>query len=480
MVATCIRNCAWVVAWNRIAGRHEYLGGVDVVFTNNLISFIGKRCAGKMDREIDGSDLLVLPGLVNIHSHPSSEPGYKGIREEHGIPEMYMSGLYERLATFRLDDEGQHASAEVAFCEMLLSGVTTVADLSYAYPGWIDLLAKSGLRAYIAPWYASSSWYTENNHELKYRWDEQNGRRAFQEALALIDEAEAHPCGRLAGMLYPAQIDTCSLELLRDSLDAAIERGRPCTTHIAQSVVEFNVMVQRHGLTPVQWAAEQKLLGPSTILGHAIFLDEHSWLHWATRKDLSLLADSGSSVAHCPTPFARYGQLAEHVGRYIRSGLTIGIGTDTSPHNIIEEMRWAAILGRVAAENMFALTTEEVFDAATVGGAKALLRDDIGRLALGSKADLVLVDLRHPMMRPNRDPLRSLIYYAADRAVRDVYIDGIRVVGDGKVLTLDHAGASERLEEAQLRMLARVPAHDRARRTAERIAPLSLRVAGGS
>jgi cytosine/adenosine deaminase-related metal-dependent hydrolase len=167
--------------------------------------------------------------------------------------------------------------------------------------------------------------------------------------------------------------------------------------------------------------------------------------------------------------------MLEHVGKYIRSGVTVGMGTDTIPHNMIEEMRWALILGRVAAEDMFAITTEEILHAATVGGATALMRDDIGRLAVGCKADLLIVDLNHPVMRPVRDPLRSLVYHAADRAIRAVYIDGNLVVRDGTVLTLDFAGAAERLEESQRRMLPQVARFDYAGRSADEIAPLSLR-----
>ena len=123
---------------------------------------------------------------------------------------------------------------------------------------------------------------------------------------------------------------------------------------------------------------------------------------------------------------------------------------------------------------MFAITTEQVFHAATVGGATALSRDDIGRLAPGAKADIVLVDLEHPLMRPVRDPLRSLIYHGADRAVRDVYVDGYKVVDDGQVLTLDYHDAITRVEEAQRRMLQQVPSRDYAARSAEQMAPLSL------
>ena len=103
-----------------------------------------------------------------------------------------------------------------------------------------------------------------------------------------------------------------------------------------------------------------------------------------------------------------------------------------------------------------------------------MLRDDIGRLALGAKADLVLVDLKNPWMMPARDPLRSLVFHAADRAVRDVYVDGQKVVANGRVATLDHAAALARLTEAQRRMEAAVPQRDGRRRASTEITPLSL------
>ncbi len=233
-------------------------------------------------------------------------------------------------------------------------------------------------------------------------------------------------------------------------------------------------MVKRHGITPVQWANRLGILGSRTILGHAIFIDEHSWLHWHSREDLGLLADPGTSVALCPSPFARYGHGMEDFGRYRRAGVNIGIGTDVAPHNLIEEMRLAAIVARILAENIKTTTTAEVFRAATVGGAAALGRNDIGRLAPGAKADFVLVDLHNPFMMPARDPLRSLIYTAADRAIRDVYIAGTQVVQNGKILTLDHAAALDALTEAQQRMLSGVRQRDYKGRTADQVIPLSL------
>ncbi len=475
MTTTLIKNADWVVAWDATAGRHIYRRRIDIAFAENRISFVGRNFAGSAERVIDGSDRMVMPGLIDIHAHPEHEPLYRGVREEHGLRNMHMTGLYERSQAFSApDDDARAASAEFAYCELLQSGVTSLVDISPAWEGWIDLFAKSGMRGFLAPGYASARWRLDNDHELKFDWDEARGRRGFAAALALIDEAGGHPCGRLSGVVSPMQIDTCTADLLRDSRDAARERGLPLTVHVAQSVVEVQEMLRRHGKTPVQWAHEVGILGHETILGHALFLDSHSWVRWWTQSDLEIIAESGASVAHCPTPFARYGQMMENLGDYLRAGVTVGLGTDTTPHNLIEEMRKAAILARIAARDIHTVSTADIFHAATIGGARALLRDDLGRIAPGAKADLVIVDLAQPQMMPARDPLRSLVYHAADRAVRDVFIDGRQVVAQGRVLTLDQASAAQRLAAAQQRMIEATPGSDYLRRSAAEIAPLSL------
>ena len=420
----------------------------------------------------------MLPGLINIHSHPEHEPLYRGVREEHGLRNMHMTGLYERSQAFSApDDEARASSAEFAYCELLLSGVTSLVDISPAWDGWIDLFAKSGMRGFLAPGYASARWFLENDLGPSYDWNEPRGRAGFTRALTVIDAALAHPSGRLSGVVSPMQIDTCTEELLRASRDAARDRGLPFTTHCSQSVSEVREMIRRHGMTPIQWVDRLGLLGPGTILGHALYLDTHSWVRWHTRDDLRLLGDSGVAVAHCPTPFARYGHVMEHFGAYLEAGVVMGIGTDCSPHNLVEEMRKAAVLARIAARDIHAVDVADFLHAATVGGATALLRDDIGRLAPGKKADLVLVDLACPQMQPARDPLRGFVYHAADRAVRDVFVDGVQVVANRRVLSLDQADAAIRLTAAQERMEAAAPQHDYRRRKAEEITPLSLPVA---
>ena len=179
-------------------------------------------------------------------------------------------------------------------------------------------------------------------------------------------------------------------------------------------------------------------------------------------------------MAHCPSPFARYGQAMNHFGRYRARGVNVGLGTDVAPHNLAEEMRLAILLARVMAGDYSAVDTGEMFRAATVGGADALGRKDIGRLAPGAKADIVLLDLDHPAMRPARDPLRTFLFEAADRAVREVFVDGRPAVEDGRPLHLDPEGAAAQLEESQARMLAEAPERDFLGRAGDDIAPHSL------
>jgi cytosine/adenosine deaminase-related metal-dependent hydrolase len=217
------------------------------------ITAIGNVPASPQADEIDGSGFIVLPGFVDIHAHPSSEPMLKGLTDEVGSRQLYMSSLYEYLPLFENDDEGRRASNEVALCELLQSGVTTVCDLSSERDGWLDTLGESGIRAYAAPGFRSGRWYTTNGHEVRYEWNEKAGSDGLDGALRLIDRARQHPSGRLSGMVYPAQVDTCTEELLRDAAAAARERGLPLQIHAAQSVVEFHEIMRRHGKTPIEF-----------------------------------------------------------------------------------------------------------------------------------------------------------------------------------------------------------------------------------
>ncbi len=474
MSTTAIKNADWTIAWNEEKGRHEYLRDGDVAFTGDRLDFVGRGYSGRADREISGRSRMVMPGLVNIHSHPASEPFNRGLMEERGSPKLGMSSLYEFMLLVRPDEDARRAAALFAVSEMLKSGVTTFVDYSATRAHWIEDLAGSGIRACLAPSYRSARWFTRNGHRVEYEWNEAAGREAMTAALAVIDDAARHKSGRLFGMLAPAQVDTCTPELLQASAEAAKERNTAMQIHASQSVVEFREMTARHGKTPIEWLDGLGVLYDGAIIAHCIFVDEHSWIRWPRKGDLERMVRSGASVAHCPNIFARRGILLQDFGKYRRLGINIGLGTDTFPHNFIDEMRWATVLCKVAAENVEATSLADVFYAATVGGAKALLRSDIGRLAAGFKADLSLVDLAHPSLQPVRDPLKSLVFSGLDRPITDVFVGGQQVVADGAVKTIDVRAVTEAMNRGQQAALGGVSAADYARRPLEDVFPMTL------
>ncbi|MGB3315009.1 MAG: amidohydrolase family protein [Albidovulum sp.] len=475
---TVVRKADWIIAWDAALGGHVYLRGGDVTFRGDRIVQVGGHFEGAADREIAGAGLCVMPGLIDLHSHPYSEPINKGFAMAEVAGQRGERLWVNDLVVFRKTDADRRLCAAVAYAEMLAGGVTTAVDISYPYEGWLDVAATSGLRICLAPAFAGGSWEQDDAFGIRYAWKEDDGRAAFAQSLAVVDAALADASGRLSGMVMPAQVDTCSEPLLRDSWHAAQDRHVPWQTHAGQLISEFQEITRRHGMTPIRWLESLGVLTPGSILAHCILLDHHSQLRsWGSQGELELLAGTGAAVAHCPTIFARQSGLAlEDFGRYRALGIPVGIGTDTFPHNMLEEMRLAMLIARVTSARVDGASIADVFSAATIDAARALGRDDIGRVAVGAKADFVLLDLNHPSMLPMSDPLTSLVHQAADRAVRDVFIDGRQVVAGGKVLTIDIAEATWSLNVARDEMARRAVENDRKHRPLDVIAPLPLPV----
>ena len=471
-----IRNADWVVGWDEARAQHCFRRDGDVAFSAAGIVQAGGRYDGPFAEERSGRGLMIMPGLIDIHCHSGDEPMAKGVFDDMGTPALYGNALYEYSTLLDFDDDPDALAAglTVMLCELMQSGVTTVLDLTRAHGRWIDIMAESGVRGYVGPGFRQAAWRVVDSHRLDYEWNETRGRERFAEALEFADKALSHKSGRISAILAPSQIETCREDLLVDAQSEARKRGISISIHAAQTMAEHEELLRRTGLTAPQFMDRLGLLGPDLIIGHGIFLDHHSWTRQRTANDLTLLAERGAAVAHCPVAFARSGMTLDTVGRYQRAGVTLGLGTDTYPFNLLEEMRQALLCARITGRNFSEVSTGDIFHAATVGGAKALRRSDIGKLAPGAKADLVLVDLSHPTMQPVYDPLRSLLHCAAERAVRDVFVDGRQVVRDGKHMHLDYAAAAEALQGAQERALAKAPNVDLQHRPLAKLAPLSL------
>jgi cytosine/adenosine deaminase-related metal-dependent hydrolase len=205
----------------------------------------------------------------------------------------------------------------------------------------------------------------------------------------------------------------------------------PVQIHTGQNLMEFHQTLRKYRRSPVELLDETGLLGSGTTLGHCIMVSGHPQAHYPDGHDLERIAAAHAHVAHCPVSLARRGMHLHHLSSYLARGINVGLGTDIHPFDLIREMRDAGLLCKVAAESPNAGTAREAFQAATLGGALALGRPDLGRLCPGAKADLVIVNQRALHYGAVCDPIRSLVDCGVASDVETVIVDG-QVIMDNR------------------------------------------------
>ena len=284
---------------------------------------------------------------------------------------------------------------------------------------------------------------------------------------------------RVRGMFYPAQLDTCTPELLQATKRAAEELGAGIQLHTAMNLVEFHKLLRERQVTPIEYLRDLGFLGPEVILGHCVFHNRHSWAHYPYGDDLAILGDSGCSVAHAPYKYAKQGLALESFDAYRQRGINLCLGTDTFPQDIVNEMRLAALACRWAEGSFLAGKPKDVFNAATLGGAKALGRDDLGRLAPGAKADLLIVDLGQIHFGAVRDPIKSLVEVGSQKDIDTIVVDGETLVEHGRATHLDEAALLAQVQQAAEAYWATLPQWRAKAQTIDDVSPMSYEVRAG-
>jgi cytosine/adenosine deaminase-related metal-dependent hydrolase len=455
-------------------GGHRYLRDGVVVSDGSDIIHVGPQGSWEapVDETIDASGMVLTPGFVNTHAHLADSPLDKSFVEDMGRRQFYLSGLFEYLPvrSQAMDEAAAHAGLAFSMAELLRTGTTTVMEIGFHGEEAVRQAGKVGMRLYMGLGYRSARWYTDDGKDVKYAWDEEAGLRGLERAVRLIEEHDGAQNGRIKGFLSPLQVDTCTEELLRKSRDAALSMGVPLALHTSQSVNEFLEVTRRHGLTPIEWLTDIGFLGPEVILGHAIVVAPGSWSNWSG-DDVGILADTGTNVAHCVWVFARRGMAMESFARYLARGVNMTLGTDTCPQSMIEGLRYTAVVSKLVDRQTEVATAADVFNAATLGGATALGRDDLGRIAPGAKADLLLWNGDSLFMTPLRDPIRNIVYSAAAEDLDTVLIDGEVRMRGREIPGVDLAALTGDLQAAGERMWANVNKGDWADRSIDQLAP---------
>jgi len=458
-------------------GGHRYLRNGIVTIEGDTVVHVGPADSDRspVDETIDATGKILTPGLINTHAHLYESPLDKSFVEDRGGRQFYLSGLFEYLParSAAADDHAHRACVAFSMAELLRTGTTTIVEIGSYGDEVVAQAERFGIRAYVGQGYRSGRWYTDDGKTVKYAWDEAAGLTNMNAAIDFIERIDGKADGRVKGYLTPSQVDTCTEELLRRSRDAATSLGVPLALHVSQSVPEFQEMTRRHGKTPLEWLRDLGFLGPDVLLGHCIVLAGGSWAQYHG-DDMGILADTGSNVAHAVWVFARRGIAMESFARYLERGVNMTIATDTAPQSMIEALRWTAVVSKIVDRRTEVATAADVFTAATLGGAKALGRDDLGRISPGAKADLLIWSGQSLTMTPMRDPIKNLVYSAQAEDLETVLVAGNVVMRDRQIPGVDLAGLAADLQAGADRMWAGMPAGDWARRDVDTLSPQSF------
>jgi len=453
----------------------------DLLLNDDLIVAVAPpdSVTSETTRRIDASNRLIIPGLINAHTH--SHGGLaKGAGDRWSLETLLNAGSW--LNGNRSDDD-RYLSAVLTAVEMVRKGCTACYDLAAMLPiptskglhdiaqGYLDV----GMRAVIAPMVADRSFYQAIPGLLDAFPAEQralaNAMRAAGgdttlTAMRTAATAWHHPSDRVRLGIAPTIPLHCSDEFLRGCRDLAIEFGMPLQTHLAESSVQRAAATRRYGMTLTHHLDKMGVLGPRFSAAHAIWIDA---------DEIELIATRGGAIAHNPGSNLRLGNGIADVRPAIARGISVGVGTDGSAssdnQNMFEAMRLAAFVSRVfdrPPEDWIGAL--EAHRLATEGSAEVLgMGGLIGKIAPGYKADLAFLDLDSVTLVPLNDAVQQLVNTEDGSAVRDVMVGGEYVLRDFQLTGIDWPRIVMRARAAAARLKE---ANAATRATAERLAPI--------
>jgi len=469
-------NATHIIAFD--GEKHRYLKDGEVVFRGEEIVYVGKHYSGDVDHTIDATGQVVSPGFINTHIHMSVSVLDRSFVEMGGPPELGYDTLIDYLMPRQplITPEMISLCIEYSLAEVLRSGATTCVELGDDVDDLLRLVPQYGNRIYFGPMYGSSFWHSSDGRQVEYQWLEDGGMGRMEQVARMIEESDGAADGLLRGLLSPAQADTSTEELLHKTQEWAAKLDVPVTIHTCQAEWEVTNMMSRHGKTPIAWLQDIGFLKENVILGHALYLSGTRWIDLPA-GDVEIIAETGASVAHAPWVFGRDGIGLDSFHKYQSAGINMTLGTDTCPQNMIQAMRLASTYSKtMEGGNPHTTTGADVFNAATLGGAKALGREDLGRLAPGTKADIVIFSGDTMNMVPLRDPVNNIVFSAEMEDVETVIVNGRTVLEDGQVL-----GAGDRVKEINRKIQeiaeeiwSKIHTVDREGRSIDQLSPLSF------
>lgn len=384
-------------------------------------------------RRLEGQALL--PGSVNSHNH-SFQSLVRGFGDDLPFLEWRARGIYKY--SLSLDTQGLYTGALLAFGEMLKNGVTTVCDFFY-----LNEEANDNANAIIRA--ARDVGIRIQLARCFYDWE--GAPRSYQET---VEDAAAHARALFAEhqgardvsiAVAPHSPHGASERMVRAAVEVSRELDCPMHIHVAEEKWEVEETKAAYGLTPVRWLRKLGALHERTVCVHCVWIDD---------EEIAMLRDAGASLAYNPSSNMFLGDGITRITEMLRAGINVALGTDGGCSNnrvsVFDEMRMVALLQKVRHLDGAALSAEESFPMGNRNGGHAL-RQPIGRIEPGQRADLVAIDLGDLSLQPNNHLLKNVVYAMSAHAIVETIVGGETVYRKGELLKIDQSEIRRRVVE---------------------------------
>ena len=388
-------------------------------------------------QRMSGRGLAVLPGFINAHTH-TVLTSLRGTVEDWDGDIIYR---YMSPVSYTMSDSERAVMAALGCLEAIRSGTTTLVDPFRHVGTYAGAMADTGLRLWLSESCADID--TRKIRFGDYAIDEAFGQTFLDRAQALIETWHGARGGRVNCQVAAHAPDNCSPAMLAKLKDLAAQHGLTRTCHLAQSTGEVAAIRSQHDLTPAGYLDREGFLGPDL-----------TWAQWTfcTKGDVELLAQRGAQLAHCPASSSRRGLHKVPIGWIRDAGVNIAIGTDNMSEDMFQAMAIGSIVHRTGRgrdkEGGTSPSGQDVLDMITLNAARSVGAEaEIGAIKPGMKADLTIIDLNAPAMRPIIRLVSNIVHYGHPGLAHSVIVDGEFVMRDRKVLTMDEEAL---LAEAQI------------------------------